>query len=377
MHDELNTHPNSTDPAVSDPSALDAARRHIDEIDLQIQSLINERARYAQKVGHAKGRFIDPTAYYRPEREAQILRQAVARNTGPLPNETVVEIFRQIMSACLAQQGPLQISYLGPEGTFCQQAMHKQFGFSVHGVSCPSIESVFESVESEQTHMGVVPVENSSQGYVHTTLDAFLNTSVQIIGETELPVHQFLLSTASDCKNIMRIYAHSQSLAQTAGWLRTHLPEAEKIAVSSNADAAQRAKNDPQAAAIAGEWVASLYGLQKVIKDAIEDKKNNTTRFLVLGRRPCPPSGLDRTSLLVMTQNRAGALRALLAPFAEYHVNITRIHSRPSHQGKWTYAFFIDVDGHIQDPNMVKVMDALQAETLWVKLLGAYPVVIT
>ena len=283
----------------------------------QIQALIAERAQFARQVGKAKGKLAAAVDYYRPEREAQVLRGVVDRNDGPLADDVLVRLFREIMSACLAQQEPLKIGYLGPEGTFSQQAVHKHFGHSAKGLPLASVEEVFDEVAAGHADFGVVPVENSGQGTIQSTLDLFLTSPLKICGEVELRVHQYLLSRTGHIEDIERVYSHALSLAQCRAWLRQHLPDAEKLAVASNAEAARRARNADDAAAIAGENAAHVYGL-KIVAGPIEDRPDNTTRFLVIGRSMFPPSGNDRTSLMVFVRDQPGALytraRTAVAP---------------------------------------------------------------
>lgn len=359
-----------------DAPDLADVRAQIDAIDRQIQELISQRARFARQVGKAKGKLAAAVDYYRPEREAQVLRMVVDRNQGPLSDEVLVHVFREIMSACLAQQEPLKIGYLGPEGTFSQQAVLKHFGRSAHGLPLGSIEEVFQEVEAGNADFGVVPVENSGQGTIQVTLDMFLTSPLKICGEVELKVHQYLLSRSGRIEDIERIYAHPQAFAQTAGWLRANLPRAEKIPVSSNAEGARRARNADDAAAIAGESAAHVYGLKKVIMRPIQDDKDNTTRFLVIGRRLFPPSGHDRTSILVFIHDKPGALFDVLSPFARHGISMNRIESRPSHQAKWEYAFFIDLAGHVEDEAMKKALAELERHAAQVKVLGSYPVAV-
>jgi chorismate mutase/prephenate dehydratase len=314
--------------------------------------------------------------YYRPEREAQVLRMVVDRNQGPLSDEVLVHVFREIMSACLAQQEPLKIGFLGPEGTFSQQAVLKHFGRSAHGLPLASIEEVFQEVESGSADFGVVPVENSGQGTIQVTLDMFLTSSLKICGEVELRVHQFLLSRSGRIEDIERIYSHPQSFAQTSAWLRAHLPKVEKTPVSSNAEGARRARNSEDAAAIAGESAAHVYGLKKVVMASIEDDADSTTRFLVIGRQIFPSSGHDRTSVLVFIRDQPGALFNVLSPFARHGISMNRIESRPSHHAKWEYGFFIDLAGHVEDEAMKKALAELEAHSAQIKVLGSYPVAI-
>jgi chorismate mutase/prephenate dehydratase len=354
---------------------LAEVRAHIDGIDQRIQALIIERANWAHQVGKAKGKLAAAVDYYRPEREAQVLRRVVDRNDGPLNDEVLVRLFREIMSACLAQQEPLKIGFLGPEGTHSQQAVYKHFGHSIHGLPLSSIEEVFQEVEAGHADFGVVPVENSTQGTIQSTLDMFLTSSLRICGEVELRVHQHLLSRAGRLEDIERVYSHPQSFAQCKAWLRQYLPKAEKIAVTSNADAAKRARNADDAAAIAGISAATVYGL-KSLAGPIEDRPDNTTRFLVLGRELFPPSGNDRTSLLVFIKDQPGALYHVLAPFAKHGLSMNRIESRPGHTGLWQYAFFIDITGHAQEDAMRRALDEVEAFAQEVKVLGSYPVAI-
>ena len=351
-------------------------RSRIDQIDRDIQALIAERARMAHQVGKAKGKLAQAVDYYRPEREAQVLRMVVDRNEGPLSDELLVHVYREIMSACLAQQEPLKIGYLGPEGTFSQQATLKHFGRSAIGLPMASIEEVFAEVEAGNADFGVVPVENSGQGTIQVTLDMFLTSNLKICGEVELRVNQYLLSRSGRIEDIERIYSHPQSFAQTAAWLRANLPKAEKIPVASNAEGARRARASDDAASIGGESAAQVYGLKKVVTRPIQTDADNTTRFLVLGRQIFPPSGHDRTSVLVFIHDKPGALFDVLSPFARHGISMNRIESRPSHQAKWEYGFFIDLAGHVQEPAMQAALAELAAQATDIKVLGSYPVAV-
>lgn len=354
---------------------LSEVRAQIDGIDRQIQALIAERARWAHQVGKAKGKLAAAVDYYRPEREAQVLRRVVDRNDGPLADEVLVRLFREIMSACLAQQEPLKVGYLGPEGTFSQQAVHKHFGHSAHGLPLASIEEVFQEVASGSADFGVVPVENSGQGTIQVTLDLFLTSPLKICGEVELRVHQHLLSRSGRIEDVERVYSHPMSLAQCGGWLREHLPKVERIPVSSNAEAARRARNADDAAAIAGESAGHVYGL-KQIAGPIEDRSDNTTRFLVLGRELFPPSGHDRTSLMVFIRDRPGALYGVLEPLARRGISMNRIESRPAHGRLWQYAFFIDVAGHMDESPLRDALAEVGQHSGEVRVLGSYPVAV-
>ncbi len=356
--------------------ALDLAqvRAQIDSIDLRIQELIAERAGWARQVGKAKGVLKAAVEYYRPEREAQVLRRVVDRNEGPLSDQEVVRLFREIMSACLAQQEPLKIGFLGPNGTFSEQALRKHFGHSAHALPLVSIEEVFNTVEAGDADFGVVPVENSGQGTIQSTLDMFLTSKLKICGEVELRIHQYLMSRTGQLGEIERVYSHPLSLAQCRGWLRRHLPKAELVPVVSNAEAARRARNADDAAAIAGEAAGHAYHL-KTIAGPIEDRSDNTTRFLVLGRELFPASGTDRTSLLVFIEDRPGVLFDVLSPLAAQGLSMNRIESRPSHEGLWQYAFFIDIGGHVEDTAVKAALAQMQA-IAQVRVLGSYPMAI-
>ena len=357
------------------PADLSSVREQIDGIDREIQGLIAERARWAHQVGKAKGKLAAAVDYYRPEREAQVLRRVVDRNDGPLSDEVLVRLFREIMSACLAQQEPLKIGYLGPEGTFSQQAVHKHFGHSAKGLPMASIEEVFDEVAAGHADCGVVPVENSGQGTIQSTLDLFLTSPLMICGEVELRVHQYLLSRTGHIEDVERVYSHGLSLAQCKGWLRQHLPEAEKHAGASHGEAARRARNADDAAAIAGENAAHVYGL-KVVAGPIEDRADNTTRFLVIGRASFPPSGHDRTSLLVFIRDQPGALYRILEPLARRGISMNRIESRPAHGALWQYAFFIEVAGHAEESPLSDALGEIDDFAGDVRVLGSYPVAV-
>ena len=352
-----------------------AVRAQIDGIDHEIQSLIAERALWALQVGRAKGKLAAAVDYYRPEREAQVLRRVVDRNEGPLQDEVLVRLFREIMSACLAQQEPLRVGYLGPEGTFSQQAVYKHFGHSAKALALSTVEEVFDEVAAGHADFGVVPVENSGTGTIQSTLDLFLTSPLMICGEVELRVHQYLLSRTGHIGDIERVYSHALSLAQCKAWLRQNLPHAEKHAVVSNAEGARRARNADDAAAIAGENAAHAYGL-KVVAGPLEDRDDNTTRFLVIGRASFPSSGNDRTSLLVFIRDQPGALYRILEPLARRKISMNRIESRPAHGKLWQYAFFIDVEGHAEESPLKDALAEIDAFAGDVRVLGSYPVAV-
>jgi len=351
---------------------LNNIREEIDLLDEKIQTLISERARLAQKVAQVKQKQGDDTVYYRPEREAAVLREVLARNKGPLSGEDMARLFREIMSACLALEQPLRVAFLGPEGTFTQAAALKHFGHSVHTASMTSIDEVFREVESSAANYGVVPVENSTEGVINHTLDMFMQSPLIICGEVDLRVHHHLLGKRQDRSGLKRIYSHQQSLAQCREWLDMHLSGVERMSVSSNAEAARRVANEEQVAAIASDVAADIYHLD-ILETNIEDNPDNTTRFLIVGRQPVPPSGDDKTSLLVSTPNKPGALHQLLKPFAENTISMSRIESRPSRLANWEYVFFIDINGHIEDEKVIRCLDALREKTAMLKVLGSYP----
>ncbi len=347
-------------------------RDRIDEIDASLLALISARARCAQDVAEVKRRHGDDTTFYRPEREAQVLRRIQQENPGPLDDEEMARLFREIMSACLAAEERQKIAYFGPAGSFTQMAALKHFGHSIDTVALNAINEVFREVESKSCAYGVVPIENSTEGVVNHTLDSFLESSLKICGEVEIRIHQHLMSTCDDPQQIKRIYSHPQSLAQCREWLDTHLPHAERINASNNAEAARRAADEAGAAAIAGEAAAELYGLD-ILHHNVEDNPNNTTRFLVIGHQDVPPSGDDKTSLLVSAQNRPGALYHILSPFADNNVSLTRIESRPSHCVNWEYVFFLDLQGHVSEPSIQQALDTLHNSADLVRVLGSYP----
>ena len=351
---------------------LESLRKKIDEIDTLLIDTISERARCAQQVAEVKQDQGDQT-YYKPEREAQVLRRVMEKNQGPLGNEDMARLFRQIMSACLALEQPVKVAYLGPEGTFTQEAALKHFGDSAVSVPQSAIDEVFREVLSGSCHYGVVPVENSTEGVISHTLDSFMDSSLKICGEVELRIHQhFLVGANTDKNNISRVYSHAQSLAQCRQWLNSNFPAIERVAVSSNAEAAKRVQGEWNSAAIAGDMACELYELEK-LHEKIEDNPDNSTRFLIIGREEVPKSGKDRTSLVVSVRNKPGALHDLLEPFQRHNVDMTRLESRPSRSSKWAYVFFIDLEGDLEDQSVANVLDELNSQVVELKVLGSYP----
>jgi chorismate mutase/prephenate dehydratase len=357
---------------MNDDVKLKNIRQRIDEIDAQLQQLINERAKAAQEVARIKLNANPQAEFYRPEREAEVLRKVKERNRGPLDGEEVARLFREIMSACLALEQPLDVAFLGPDGTYTQAAALKHFGYSVRTHSLNSIGDIFRDVEAGACQYGVVPVENSTEGVISHTLDSFLNSPLRICGEVSLRINHQLLSREETLKEINKVYSHAQSLAQCRGWLDRHLPNVERIAVSSNAEAAGMAAQQSGAGAIAGEAAGEIYQMNRLATN-IEDEPGNTTRFLVIGRQDASASGRDKTSILFSIHNKAGGLHAMLSPFAEYAISMTRIESRPSRRGRWDYVFFIDVEGHKDDANLSLALQKIEQAATEFRVLGSYP----
>ncbi|MCD9459819.1 prephenate dehydratase [Marinibactrum halimedae] len=360
--------------SASDKEALSQLRDQIDGIDRRIGELISERARCAQQVAEVKqSSNIGVGTFYRPEREAQVLRNIMEKNAGPLTDEEMARLFREIMSACLALEKPIKVAYLGPEGTFTQQACLKHFGQSAVTKAMAFIDEVFREVEAGSVNFGVVPVENSTEGVVNHTLDNFMFSNLKICGEVELRIHQnLMISEVTNVGAISRIYSHPQSLAQCRKWLDANYPNAERVAVSSNAEAAKRVKGEWNSAAIAGELAAQRYELQ-ILAEKIEDRPDNSTRFLIIGTQEVPASGKDKTSIVVSMRNEPGALHNLLQPFREHNVDLTRVETRPSQSGVWNYVFFIDMNGHQSDDTVAAAMEEVSSRASEVKVLGSYP----
>lgn len=353
-------------------SKLAKIRERIDEIDNHLVQLISSRASLATEVANIKKNDGADAVFYRPEREAQILKRVISENKGPLSNEAITILFRELMSACLALEQQLKVAFLGPEGTFTHTAALRHFGHSVQTVALSGIAQVFHQVETRICQYGVVPIENSIEGMVNHTLDLLIHSSLKISGEVELRIHQQLMSKAGSKDRIRKIYSHQQSLAQCRSWLDTNLPGIERIAVSSNAEAARIAAGDNTAAAIAGEAASRLYELP-VLENNIEDEADNSTRFLIIAEKDSLPSGDDKTSLLFSMPSKPGSLLKMLSCFADNNINMTRIESRPSRRGLWEYVFFVDIDGHIRNDNVASAVQRLETEASMVKILGSYP----
>lgn len=361
---------------MSDEEArLGELREQIDRLDAQIMDLISARAQCAQEVAHVKmdANPGQDVVFYRPEREAQVLRRIKEANPGPLPDEEMARLFREIMSACLALEQPMRVAFLGPAGTFTQAAALKHFGHSVLSVPMPAIDAVFREVESGAARYGVVPVENSTEGMVNHTLDMFISSQLRICGEVQIRIHHHLMRRGGEKDQpLARIYSHQQSFAQCRQWLDVHHYGVERITVSSNAEAARRAASEPGSAAIAGDMAAQLYDLE-IVAGKIEDRPDNTTRFLIIGREAVSASGHDKTSILISMRNRPGALYQLLEPFHRAGISLTRIETRPSPSGTWAYVFYIDFEGHMDDPTISQLLEGLEEDAVELKRLGSYP----
>ncbi len=360
-----------------DLQQLAALRSRIDALDEQMLALINQRAELAQAIGKLKNGSV-----YRAEREAQVLHRIATLNSGPLANETVQRLFREIMSACLALERPLRVAYLGPVGTFTQAASLRQFGHAAQQQPCASIDEVFREVEVGNVDYGVVPVENSTEGAVNRTLDLLQTSSLHICGEVELRIHQSLLRKVAGLEGVAVLYSHAQSLAQCHNWLSAHLSGIKQVAVPSNAEAARLAAADDSALAIAGEIAAEVYGLNRIY-DGIEDEPDNTTRFLVIAVQDvAQPSGQDKTSLMLAAPNQPGAIVRLLEPFRDHGVSLTKLESRPARHSlvnvvdsgnPWEYVFFVDIEGHREDSAVKAALQVMGHEASFVKVLGSYP----
>jgi chorismate mutase/prephenate dehydratase len=357
---------------VSEEQALRAVREEIDRIDRELVRLLNARARCALEVGRIKRESGADGDLYRAEREAQVLRRARELNPGPLGGDEIARLLREVMSSCLALEKPLTVAYFGPAGTFTHAAARKHFGGAVTLVPVPTIDEVVRVVEARGADFGVVPIENSTEGSVTQTHDCLRRTGLHIGGEVLLPVHHQLMSRAASVAAVARVFAHPQALAQCRHWLDAHCPRAERVPATSNAEAARLVAETPDAAAIASEMAAAIYGLP-ILAGNIEDDPSNTTRFLVLGHQEVPASGQDLTSMFFVTANRPGALHEVLQAFADAGISMTRIESRPARAGKWEYVFFVDIDGHQADARVAAALARVAATASLLRILGSYP----
>ena len=349
---------------------LSELRTRIDDVDRRLLELLSERGQLVLEVGAFKHASNAPVL--RPEREAQILRRLAERNPGPLPASAIASVWREVISACRELERRLRIAYLGPVGTFSEQAVHVQFGHGVDAVPCPSFDEVFRATEAGTVDFGVVPVENSTEGAVNRSLDLFLQTPLKICGELSIPIKHNLVTASGAMDGVTRVCAHAQALAQCAGWLNRHHPNLERVPVSSNAEGARLAALEPHTAGIAGDGVLGQYEV-RVVAEAIQDDPMNRTRFVVVGHQACAPSGEDQTSLILSVPDRAGAVHALIEPLARHGVSMKRFESRPARQGNWEYYFYIDLLGHEQDPPVAAALAEIRAHAAYFKSIGSYP----
>ena len=349
-------------------------RVQIDAVDQQLLALLNQRAKLAQAVGEVKK--LDGSPVFRPDREAQVIDRVKNRNPGPVLGDSIAPIWREIMSACRSLEARQRVAFLGPIGTFSEQATLNYFGSSIEALACPSIDEVCRATVAGSADFGVLPIENSTEGVVARSLDLLLQSPVAIIGETSLLVTHNLLRSSLSREGITQVCAHPQALAQCQGWLSQNLPDAERVAVSSNAEGARMAASNSSIAALASERAASQYGLH-VVQRAVQDEAHNRTRFVVVSHldrvTPAAPTGHDCTSLAVSIDNRPGAVHDMLVPLKRHGVSMTRFESRPARSGQWEYVFFIDRAGHPAQDNVAAALDELRAQCSFFKVLGSYP----
>ena len=354
---------------MSKKEELKRIREKIDELDTELLNLINQRASLAIEAGETKKEEV----IYKPEREADILRKLKKTNLGPLNEQQILNIFKEIISSCRAQEDELDVAFLGPEGTYSESAVKKNFGSSVSKSATETIEEVFKDVAEGKSDYGIVPIENSTEGPINQTLDCLADFNLNICGEVEMLIHHSLMGlNQAFPKEGFEIHAHEQTLAQCKNWLDAHCPDVKRVPVSSNAQAAKNAKDNSGILAIAGSLASEKYGLE-IIRRNIEDYSENTTRFIVIGFQEVSSTGEDKTSLLVTTKNESGALYNLLKPIQKNGLNLTHITYRPSKIDKWHYSFFFDFEGHKDDKKVKSLLDELSATNSEIKLLGSYP----
>jgi chorismate mutase / prephenate dehydratase len=345
-------------------------RQQIDGIDSEILRLLNRRAELVLEVGRQKAaRHLD---FHVPQREEQIHARLLAEHAGPFPTAAIRPVFREIISACLSLEHPLRVAYLGPRATFAHLAAMDRFGLSAQFLAMRSIGEVFAEVEKSNADFGVVPVENSTEGIVSHTLDMFVDSPLRICGEVIEEAALHLMSRAGSLAEVRKIYSHPHALAESRKWLQTHAAQLSLVETSSTSAAAETAASEPGAAAIASELAASLYDLG-ILQRRIEDHPNNFTRFLVIGKKAMEATAADKTSLLFSIKDRVGALHRILQPFAERRINLTKIESRPSKKKVWEYVFYVDLEGHLDEPRIQEALEALKEECIFLKLLGSYP----
>ncbi|MEZ5629370.1 MAG: prephenate dehydratase [Burkholderiaceae bacterium] len=349
-------------------------RVRIDALDAQLLSLLNERARVAEEVGELKRR--EGTPFFRPDRVAQVIAKVQKENPGPLLNQHVAAIWREIMSACLALEVPQRVAVLGPQGTFCEQAAIEYFGSAANLIYCNSFDEVFHATAAGTAQFGVVGMENSTEGVVARSFDLFLHSPVHAVGEVSLQVRFNLMRQTDDLQGVEVVMGHPQALMQCQGWLNEHLPKAERRAVSSNAEGARLAATNPAWAALASERAAAQFGLH-IVAHAIQDEAHNRTRFAIICLPQTlampAPTGHDCTSLVLSVPNKAGSVHDMLTPLKKHGVSMTRFESRPAKSGKWEYYFYIDLQGHPSQPHVAAALEELKSICAFYKVLGAYP----
>lgn len=353
---------------MSDKISLTDIRKKIDGIDQELVKLVNARAKLGIMAGKAKKSAVK----FRPSREAEVIAKVKAANQGPITDQTLEAVMREVISGCLNLEQPMRISYLGPQGTYSEDAARRRFGEMAQYLPCDSLEEVLSSLEKGNVDVAVLPIENSTEGSVGKTLDMLCETNMQICDEIYLPIHHQLLSVESSLDDIKQIFGHPQALAQCGTWLSRNLPRAEQTPVSSNGQAAKLAAGKESSAALASKRAAEVYGLQ-VLSVNVEDKPDNTTRFVVLGPQSADSNGNDKTSLICATRNQPGALLALLQVFDEHQINMVKLESRPANTGTWEYVFYIDIEGHHNDPTVASALAKLDSKSTFIKIIGSYP----
>lgn len=357
---------------MTDRSKIDESRKEIDRLDDEILRLLNERSKHVIAIGHAKKESNANAPLHTPGRETAIIERLTEKNPGPFPNTAIRPVYREIMSASLSLEGPQTVAYLGPSATFTHLAALRKFGESAHCVPVNGIKDVFDEVERGRALFGVVPIENSTEGVVNYTLDMFIDSNLLIYGEVMQEVSHHLMSKSPKLETIKKIYSHPHAIAQCRNWLESNLPTIDIAETPSTAKAAEICGEEPDAAAIASDLAAQLYGLQ-ILKSHIEDNINNFTRFLVLSRYSSERTGKDKTSIMLSVKDKAGALYDLLRPFASHGVNMTKIESRPSRRKAWEYIFFVDIEGHSEEDRIRKALEEIKGRCLFLKILGSYP----
>ncbi|KAA0911822.1 prephenate dehydratase [Pusillimonas sp. ANT_WB101] len=351
---------------------LKPLRDRIDSLDQQILQLFNQRAQTALEVGKVKEEFDVDGPILKPEREAMVIRRLQTLNQGPVTQEAVDAVWTQIISTCRGLESALTVAFLGPQGSFSEQAALEHFGHAVTRLRCDSFDEVFRAVEAGQADVGMVPVENSTEGAINRTLDLLLNSPLKVLGERSIKIHHNLMTKSGTLDGITRVMAHPQALAQCQAWLTQHRPDLARDAASSNGEAARIASLDPTVAAIAGETAAHAWDLQ-IVHAGIQDDPQNRTRFLSVGAIETLPTGNDKTSIILAVPNRSGAVYEMLSPLATNGVSMTRLESRPARTGQWEYYFYVDLLGHRDEPAVAQALAELKQQVAFFKVLGSYP----